>query len=156
MILSWTPNLNAEKRISVNILEPGFSKHFEPLSSNLNELQLALNRWVLGIYGYYMIKDSHGDEGYWMGLTTGVRIDKKSDLFFVSTLIVEGMKKRDYHSGGFSFFALPILSAGYKFIGFNLEYIQIITDISKPILIFQIKLRILKYRYFFLRERALK
>ena len=151
IIISCAMNLSTHERVSVYLIGPSVSKHFEPSSPNLNEfhpgvgseLQLTLKHWVLGFHGYYMIEDSHYDEAFWMGLTAGYRIGKKKKFWAEPTLIVGGMKKKDYQSGKFSFFALPVLSVGYKFIGFNLGYIPKISDISKPILIFQIKLRIL-------------
>lgn len=151
IIVSLKPHIIAKTRIFAYIIGPGVSKHFEPSAPNLNEFhpgvggefQLSLNRWVLGFHGYYMIEDSHYDEAFWMGATVGYRIGKRSNLWFEPTLIIGGMKKRDYRSGEFSFIALPILSAGYKFIGFNLSYTPKISDISKPILFFQIKIRIL-------------
>lgn len=144
-------HLNASRQISVYFLGPSISKHFIPSSPYLNELhpglggefQVSFSRWVFGLHGYLMVRDSHYQIAYWMGITGGYRIGKKKGFWLEPALIMGGIKKFDYLSGNFSFFALPMCAIGYGIFGLNVGYIPKIPNVINPILSLQIKIRVL-------------
>jgi hypothetical protein len=153
--LGWTSHAHAnaqkEKRdLSIYIIGPGISKHLRTSYTEFNEFhpgigcefKLNFNRWILGFHGYYMHKDSLNHEASWTGLTAGYRFGGKNKLWCEPFIMIGGIKKREYRAGKFSPFALPVFSIGYKWLGFNLGYIPEIPEVTNPILIFQIKVRI--------------
>ena len=147
-------SLYARKNSSFFIIGPSISKHFSRSSYDFNqwhpgfgaEFQFSLKKWVLGFHGYYMIKDSLNHNAYWTGATAGYRIGSKKKFWCEPFVIIGGIKKREYHSGKFGPFLLPVLSVGYKGAGFNISYIPRLPGVTDPILVFQIKLRILSFQ----------
>ena len=117
----WNTALDAQKNSSVFVMGPSLSKHYATSYTEFRqfhpgfggEVQLAFNKWVLGLHGYYMIKDSMDYNAYWTGLTAGYHFGSKKKLWCEPFLIIGGIKKREYHSGKFGLFALPVLAIGY-------------------------------------------
>lgn len=147
-------SLCAQKNSAVFIMGPSFSKHYATSYTGFKQLhpgfggefQLSLKNWVLGVHGYYMFKDSLDHKAYWTGLTAGYRFGSKKKLWCEPFVIIGGIKKREYHSGKFGLFALPVLSVGYKGFGLNIGYIPRLPEVTDPILIIQVKLRIFSFR----------
>jgi hypothetical protein len=146
--------INAQKKSSFWIIGPSATKHFSTSYKNFNELhpglggefQLFFNSWALGIHGYYMIKDSLNNDAFWTGLSAGYRIGPEKKFWCKPFVIVGGIKKREFHSGKFGLFALPVLSLGYRRFGFNIGYIPRIPEVTRPILIIQFKYRLLSFQ----------
>jgi hypothetical protein len=150
---TWSSSLDAHKDISAFIIGPSVSEHYANPYTGFNKLhpgfggefQLSLKKWILGVHGYYMFKDSLDHKAYWLGLTAGYQFGSKNKLWLQPFLIIGGIKKRELYSGNFWFFALPVLSLGYKMAGLNVAYIPRLPEVTNPILIIQIKLRILSF-----------
>jgi hypothetical protein len=146
-------SLNAHKDTSVFIIGPSVSEHYANPYTGFNKLhpgfggefQLSFKKWMLGVHGYYMFKDSLYHKAYWLGLTAGYRFGSKNKFWCEPFLIIGGIKKRELYSGNFGFFALPVLALGYKMVGLNVGYIPRLPEVTNPILIIQIKLRILSF-----------
>ncbi len=149
-LLISTLFLHAGKNTSLSFIGPTFSKHLAPASPCLNEFNIGfgaefnvnLSKVLLGGHGYYMMEDSHNKQAFWIGLTAGYLVGKKVIFWVEPTLLIGGMKKQEYFSGKFSFFALPIISIGYDSFGFNFGYIPGIKKTHRSIVLFQLKIRI--------------
>ncbi len=154
LLMGWNLALNAQKNSALFLMGPSVSKHYAPSYMKFKQLhpgfggefQMTLKKWVLGVHGYYMIKDSRNHNAYWTGITAGYRIGSKTKLWCEPFLLIGGIKKREYHSGKFDLFALPVLSFGYKTVGLNVGYIPRIPQVTEPILIVQVKIRIFSFR----------
>jgi hypothetical protein len=152
--LTGTYNLHPLENPSISIIGPSFSKHFATSYSGFNyfhpgiggEFQTSFKKWIFGFHGYYMFKDSLDHKAYWTGITAGYRFGSKQKLWCEPFMIIGGIKKMEYHSGKFGFFALPVLSIGYNRFGFNVGYIPKIPNVTNPILIVQAKLRLLSFK----------
>ena len=149
-IATWLHPGLAKSNVSFYLIGPGFSKHLQTSYTSFREFhpgigaefQWKMKRWFLGWHGYYMHKDSLNHESAWTGLILGVEIGKTRKFWFAPFIIVGGISKKEYHEGRFSFFALPVISAGYKRFGFNLGFIPSIPNVTNPLLILQFKYRI--------------
>lgn len=144
--------LNAKTSLSAYLIGPSFSKHtmetpywdfneFHPGAGG--ELQLSLNRWVLGFHGYYMAEDSNRNESFWTGFTAGYRFGRTDKFWCQPFLLLGGMKKHEYQDGEFSPFAIPVLGVGYKWLGINIAFIPRLSQVTEPLFIFQLKVRVL-------------
>lgn len=132
------------------LIGPSISKHFNtPYEFNQwhpgigGEFRFMFKKWKLGIYGYYMSKDSNNRHAYWGGVTTGYFIGSNHSLWCEPFIIIGGIKKHEFHSGQFGFFALPVLSLGYQRFGINIGFIPTIPEVTNPVLIVQFKFKIL-------------
>lgn len=152
--LGWNIALDAQKNSSFFVMGPSLSQHYATSYTGFRqfhpgfggEVKLSLNKWVLGLHGYYMIKDSMEYNAYWTGLTAGYRFGSKKKLWCHPFVIIGGIKKREYHSGKFGLFALPVLAIGYNGFGLNVGYIPKLPGVTNPILIFQVKVRIVSFQ----------
>jgi hypothetical protein len=146
----------AEKRYSLFINGPSYSKHFSKYDKYFNNFHLGLGveadyrlerNWFLGGHIHYMFKDSAEKKAYWGGLTIGKILwgrGRRHGFWAEPALIIGMMKKAEYNLGKLGFFVMPIFSVGYKFIALNAVYIPKITALNIPyhIALVQIKLRV--------------
>ncbi len=140
-------------RFSIYISGPSVSKHFDPYYNKYNDFHPGLGgefyyydkKWIIGFNGHYMFKDSGDQKAYWVGVVNGISLGIKKKFWFEPFIIIGGLKKAEYNSGKFGFFAMPFLSAGFNRIGINVAFIPKLQDITYPILLVQIKIRILQF-----------
>ena len=141
---------HAKSNTSFYIIGPSFSKHLQTSYNSFREFhpgiglefQWKKKLWILGWHGYYMHKDSLNHKSFWTGLTLGLEVGKKRKFWFSPFIIVGGITKKEYHEGKFSFFGLPVISAGYNRFGINLGFIPRIPNVTDPLFILQFKYRI--------------
>jgi hypothetical protein len=98
----WAIASYAKKDSLLFIIGPSISKHYATHYTGFNkfhpgfggEFQLSLNKWVLGVQAYYMIKDSLDHKAYWTGITAGYRFGSKRGLWCTPFFIIGGIKKK--------------------------------------------------------------
>jgi hypothetical protein len=140
-------------RFSIYINGPGISKHFDPYHREYNDFHPGIGgefyfhskKWTIGLNGHYMFKDSSDQNAYWIGLVNGISLGNKNKLWVEPFILIGGLKKAEYNYGKFSFFAMPFLSVGYNRIGINIVYIPKLQDIIYPVLLVQIKIKVLQF-----------
>ncbi len=155
LVSGWCLPLDAQKNGSLLLVGPSFSKHYASHYDGFKEFhpgfgaefQVSRKHLVLGFQGYYMAQDSLNNNAYWSGFTAGYRFGKINKFWCEPFLIAGGIKKREYNAGKFGFFALPFFSAGYKWIGFNIGYIPRLSGVTEPILVVQLKIRLLSFHF---------
>jgi len=149
-LIAFCPSLQAEHRYSLYLNGPSAAVHFDPYHRDYNdfptgfggELVIYKKRLTLGFNGHYMFKDSLDNPAYWAGFTVGVHLGNKNKIWFNPYVIIGGLKKNEYNSGKFGFFAFPVLAAGYGRFGFNIGFIPELRGITYPILLIQLKFRL--------------
>jgi hypothetical protein len=148
LVLSVLPMLGVngygKNPLTIHLNGPSYSKHFWEMDRYLINWHMGVGveceypfgrRWRAGLHGHYMFKDS-------CGITGGCLIGDAYRLWMQPALILGVIKKREYFHGTPSFFGMPYLSVGYKFLGFNLVFIPKILHFACPILMVQVKLRV--------------
>jgi len=133
---------------------PSLSKHFHPYGSQLNDFHLGLgveayyrkHNWLLGGNGHFMFNDSNDRTSFWIGVAPGYFVGAQAKLWAALALIAGGLKKAEYNGGRFSFFALPYLTVGYNRVGLNVGYIPRIDNVTRAILLVQLKVLVYPFR----------
>ncbi|MDQ1354245.1 MAG: hypothetical protein QG657_4554 [Acidobacteriota bacterium] len=151
LIILLNQTLAARAHYSIYLNGPSISKHFDPYRRHYNyfhpgiggELYFYSGRLLWGFHGHFMMKDSLNNSAYWTGAVVGWSLGNKNKWWLEPFIIIGGIKKNEYNAGKFGPFALPVLSLGYKRIGINLCYIPKLPRVTYPILLVQIKLRLL-------------
>jgi hypothetical protein len=150
LLLFFNRTLAARAHYSIYLNGPSTSKHFDPYRRQFNyfhpgiggELYFYSGRLLWGFHGHFMMKDSLNNSAYWTGFVVGWSLGNKNKIWLEPFVIIGGIKKNEYNGGKFGPFALPVLSVGYKRIGFNLCYIPKLRRVTYPILLVQIKVRL--------------
>ncbi|MCX6580231.1 MAG: hypothetical protein NT166_08605 [Candidatus Aminicenantes bacterium] len=150
IIIAFSPALAARAHYSFYLNGPSISKHFDPYHRQFKDFHPGIGgefyfysgRLLWGFHGHFMIKDSRNNSAYWTGFVVGWSLGNKNKMWFEPFIIIGGIKKNEYNGGKFGPFALPVLSVGYKRIGFNLCYIPKLRRVTYPILLVQIKVRL--------------
>jgi hypothetical protein len=140
-------------RFSFYINGPSITKHFDPYHREYNDFHPGIGgefyfhnkKWIIGLNGHYMFKDSFDRKAYWIGLVNGISLGNYKRLWFEPFIIIGGLKKAEYNYGKFGFFAMPFLSVGYNRFGINIGYIPKLQNITFPILLVQIKIRVARF-----------
>jgi hypothetical protein len=140
-------------KFSIYINGPSISKHFDPYYHDYRDFHPGLGgefyyqkkKWIIGFNGHYMFKDSSDQKAYWFGLVNGISIGNKKKLWLEPFILIGGIKKAEYNSGNFGFFAMPFLSMGYNCVGFNIAFIPKLTNITYPVLLVQIKIKVFQF-----------